>query len=87
MEHDGRWWTRSVRLEMECTATWKYTMKYYGRQCIRLAQKKTERNWIDWNMEVLIWNMKGYEEYYEDGMKYDGLQHDNMIWNVIGVDE
>ena len=31
--------------------------------------------------------MTGYEEYYQDGMKCNGLQHDNMIWNVIGVNE
>ena len=41
MEHDGRWWIQSGKIRTECIETWKYTMKYDGRKCIRLGQKET----------------------------------------------
>ena len=49
--------------------------------------KGTERNWKDRNVEVLLQNMTGYDKAYWDGLEQNGLQHDNMIWNVIDTNE
>ena len=58
-----------------------------GSQRIILVQKENERNWMDCNVAVLIWDMIGYEKYYQYGLEHNGSQHDNTIWNMIDINE
>ena len=42
---------------------------------------------MDRNVAVLIWDMIGYEKYYQYGLEHNGSQHDNTIWNMIDINE
>ena len=56
-------------------------------QWIRLRRKETERNYMNKNVHVFIWNMTGYGESDQDGLEYNIMQHENTLWIVIGVNE
>ena len=42
---------------------------------------------MDCNVEVLICNMTVDDKYDQDGLEHNGLQHENKLWNVIGVNK
>ena len=39
------------------------------------------------NMEVLLYNMIVYDGSGQDSLEKNGSQHDNKLWNLIGVNE
>ena len=42
---------------------------------------------MDCNVEVLIWNMTGYDASDQDGLEHNGSQHENKLWNSIGANK
>ena len=56
-------------------------------QWIILGQKETEKTWMDLNVEILLSKMIVYDKSNQDGLEKNWLQHDNMLWNVIGFNE
>ena len=42
---------------------------------------------MDRNMEVLIQNIIGDDESYQDGLEQNVQQHANTLWNVMGINK
>ena len=42
---------------------------------------------MDCKVEVLLWKMKGDDKSDQDGLKQKGSQHENTLWNVIGINK
>ena len=45
---------------------------------------QTERNWMDQNVKILIWNGMGDNGSNKDGLELNGLYCGNVQWNVMG---
>ena len=42
---------------------------HYERWWEAMDQISTERNWIDHNVDIFLWNMTGDDKYNQDGLE------------------